>query len=411
MQPRSAMLCVCLILNVCLNAAEAQAPPHDTNAPLTAGRPQIAIVGTYHFVSKANVHSMPVDDPMTPKRQAEIEDLVRHLAAFHPTKVVLEQTSGTSDLEQHYQQYIRGSFRLEPSENYQVGFRIAHLCGLPRIYTINAWTDFNYDAVVDFAQKHGQMALIDASNTLADDASQTGAQLQKNGTVLDMYGWINSEEAVRANNSAYMYLARIGNDSTFVGADLVAKWHLRNLEMFAKLTRLIDGPEERILVLYGQGHAYLLRDFVRESPDLALVDVEPYLKLNPDEAAIRKIMADFEADWAKCDAKALAGLWTEDGDFLSPYGNAATGREQIEKFYAGAFASGYCGSKVTGIINNIRFVRGGVAVVDGTWDIKGARDQKGGSAPEEKGRFTAVAIKRGDHWLIVAQREMIRVAP
>jgi len=87
LQPRSAMLCVCLILNVCLNAAEAQAPPHDTNAPLTAGRPQIAIVGTYHFVSKANVHSMPVDDPMTPKRQAEIEDLVRFWRGSTPVKL------------------------------------------------------------------------------------------------------------------------------------------------------------------------------------------------------------------------------------------------------------------------------------------------------------------------------------
>ena len=75
-----------------------------------------------------------------------------------------------------------------------------------------------------------------------------------------------------------MYLTRVGDDSTFVGADLVAKWHLRNLEMFAKLTRLIDGPQERILVLYRQGHAYLLRDFVRGSPDLALVDVQSYFQ-------------------------------------------------------------------------------------------------------------------------------------
>src|ERR1700728_551428 len=48
----------------------------------------------------------------------------------------------------------------------------------------------------------------------------------------------------------------------YVGADLVAAWHRRNLKMFAKLSRL-SGPGERILVLYGQGHAYLLRDFIR----------------------------------------------------------------------------------------------------------------------------------------------------
>jgi ketosteroid isomerase-like protein len=52
-------------------------------------------------------------------------------------------------------------------------------------------------------------------------------------------------------------------------------------------------------------------------------------------------------------------------------------------------------------------VRDDVAIVDGTWDIKGAHDQSGGSAPEEKGRFTAVAKKQGSRWFIVAQREMI----
>jgi hypothetical protein len=48
--------------------------------------------------------------------------------------------------------------------------------------------------------------------------------------------------------------------------------------MFAKLTRLVRGPNERILVLYGQGHSFLLRQFVRESPDLLLVDPAPFLR-------------------------------------------------------------------------------------------------------------------------------------
>ena len=60
-----------------------------------ANRTSIMVVGAYHFVSKANLVSVPVDDPLSPARQAQIKALVDRLSAFHPTKVVLEQTSGS----------------------------------------------------------------------------------------------------------------------------------------------------------------------------------------------------------------------------------------------------------------------------------------------------------------------------
>lgn len=90
-----------------------------------ANRTSVLVVGAYHFVSKANLINMRVDDPLSPARQAQIKVLVNRLMAFHPTKVVLEQTSGTSDVEQHYQDYLHDRWPLEPSENYQIGFRLA----------------------------------------------------------------------------------------------------------------------------------------------------------------------------------------------------------------------------------------------------------------------------------------------
>lgn len=129
-----------------------------------------------------------------------------------------------------------------------------------------------------------------------------------------------------------------------------------------------------------------------------------------DDAAIRSIVHNFETAWTKCDAKALAQLWTEDGDFQSPYGSFAKGRIEIEKFYRDAFDSGYCGSRGTGKIQNIRFVQKNVAIIDGTWEIRGAHDQKGHDMQPEKGRFTAVVTRQNGAWFIVAQREMIPAA-
>jgi uncharacterized protein (TIGR02246 family) len=138
----------------------------------------------------------------------------------------------------------------------------------------------------------------------------------------------------------------------------------------------------------------------------------PETRTSPgDKAAIGSIVSNFETAWAKCDAKALAALWTKVGDFQSPYNSFAKGRAEIETFYSGAFGSGYCKSKAVGKIDNIRFVQVNLAIIDGTWHIKGARDQNGHEAPEEKGRFTAVVEKQNSAWLIVAQREMIPAVP
>jgi hypothetical protein len=83
----------------------------DQNEP-AASRPKIMVVGVYHFVSKANVYSMSVDDPLRLERQEQIKEVVTDLAKFQPTKVVLEETAGTSTLESNHQKYLQDSFEL-----------------------------------------------------------------------------------------------------------------------------------------------------------------------------------------------------------------------------------------------------------------------------------------------------------
>jgi hypothetical protein len=180
-------------------------------------------------------------------------------------------------LEQHYQDYLHDHWTLEASENYQIGFRLAKQLGLPRIYLIQVDADLDFNAVDAYAKAHDQTYLVDASRQLTERLIRHATEIQSKGTVLDAYRYFNSEAAIRLNDSSYTYLCRIGDDGNFVGADLVSAWHQRNLRMFAKLSRL-TGPGERILVLYGQGHAYLLRDFIRQAPDLKLVDVESLLR-------------------------------------------------------------------------------------------------------------------------------------
>jgi hypothetical protein len=61
-----------------------------------------------------------------------------------------------------------------------------------------------------------------------------------------------------------------------VGADVVAGRYARNLKIFANMARLTE-QGDRVLIIYGASHGKLLRDFVRESADLDLIDVGRYL--------------------------------------------------------------------------------------------------------------------------------------
>lgn len=63
----------------------------------------------------------------------------------------------------------------------------------------------------------------------------------------------------------------------YAGPDLVATWYRRNLRIMANLRRAIRGEHDRVLVVYGQGHIPLLRQFTADSPDLCLVDPLPFL--------------------------------------------------------------------------------------------------------------------------------------
>jgi hypothetical protein len=55
-------------------------------------------------------------------------------------------------------------------------------------------------------------------------------------------------------------------------------WYGRNLRIFSNIVRLAPKPEDRVVVIYGAGHAYLLRQMAREASAFKVVDVDQVLK-------------------------------------------------------------------------------------------------------------------------------------
>ncbi len=76
-----------------------------------------------------------------------------------------------------------------------------------------------------------------------------------------------------------------------------------------------------------------------------------------------------------------------DGDFINPDGVLMKGRPQIEQCYAQVFGMGYAGSTATATVDQLRFLKVDLALIDGEFGITDAI-AKDHQLPAERGRCT-----------------------
>ena len=97
-------------------------------------------------------------------------------------------------------------------------------------------------------------------------------------TVRDILVEMNSPENNTKAHDLYIQMARVRNGDKFVGADVLAGWYQRNFRIFSNFAPVIESPEDRVLVIFGAGHAPILRELIQSSPDLRLIEPNDYLK-------------------------------------------------------------------------------------------------------------------------------------
>jgi hypothetical protein len=133
-------------------------------------RAKAMVLGLFHF------HNPGLDayKPKFPfnilekKRQAELENLLRQIAAYQPTKILVEWDRMKEDsiTNERFQKYLHGTFDLEDKTNevYQIGFKLAKKLGHKKIYCSDAPSDWfgvemdwdNYDAE-DYLKSGGNL--------------------------------------------------------------------------------------------------------------------------------------------------------------------------------------------------------------------------------------------------------------
>jgi hypothetical protein len=81
----------------------------------------------------------------------------------------------------------------------------------------------------------------------------------------------NNNEETRAFHHLYLITAQLGSEENPKGAIEMTNWWGRNLQIYANVARIAE-PGDRLLVIYGSGHKYLLDQFFTNAPNVDWVD-------------------------------------------------------------------------------------------------------------------------------------------
>jgi len=120
---------------------------------------------------------------------------------------------------------------------------------------------------------------------------------------------------------------------------------------------------------------------------------------SPDIDAIRAASEAFVAAFNKKDAKAVAALWTEDGQYSDNTGRVFAGRKAIADAYAEFFAKNP-DAQMQIVVDALRLLSSDAAIEDGRAMVALKAD-----GPSSASGYTAIHVKVDGKWLMATVRD------
>lgn len=240
---------------------------------------QVLVVGTFHFdypgLDAHKTSDQNKIDVLAEPKKSEVSELISYIKKFKPTKIVIEAWPSWNAGEK-LRQYNTGKLRDNRDERVQIGLRMASELKLDTLYSIDMGSldddlnklDTNYFKALfqdfDFQSTDSLHAQLLKWLNYED-------QLVPKMKLLDYMKRINSPEHHRLGYGAYL----IGDFklSGTRGPDILSIWwYNRNLRIFRRIQEITTSPKDRILVVYGNGHAAILRQLFECSPEYHFVE-------------------------------------------------------------------------------------------------------------------------------------------
>lgn len=249
---------------------------------------QVMVLGVYHMDNPGrDVNNLRVDPVTTPEKQAQIVEAVQALAAFQPTAIAIEKLAldPTTMLDAGWPDYDPAILTTNADERVQVGYRLAAMAHVDRVYAIDEQdrdgqpSYFPYDEVMSWANANGKADALEGMGAEIQAFIRKREIEQRTSSVQQLLASMNTPETVRWNGSQYYRFLQFGGGDVLPGAELNGRWYTRNAMIFAKLIQVAK-PGDRIVLMFGAGHAYWLRHLVASTPGFELVEPTAYLSAN-----------------------------------------------------------------------------------------------------------------------------------
>lgn len=273
-----------------LQAQEKTISSNDPSIFIGTHQAKAMVLGVFHF-SNPGLDSYKPKYPfniLEDRRQLELDTLLEKIVQYKPTKILIEFNRIEMDslTQISYQNYLEGNLDIEKESNevYQIGFKLAKKLGHPRIYCSDAdakWFGVNldwdnYDAEA-YLKSKGQFEK--SSRYHYESFYNHQDSLKAIQSLSETIYMLNTPENSLIDHQAYLTSTLEGAGDNYLGADNTARWYRRNLRIFSNAYDFTDfNTEERLLLIYGSGHLWLLKQFFKESPDFDYVEVNDYLK-------------------------------------------------------------------------------------------------------------------------------------
>lgn len=248
---------------------------------------KVLLLGTFHFgypnLDAHKTDSSKYIDVLSAQRQKEIQELADVIMKFKPTRFYIEGWNQAFQ-DSLFNEYVAGRYKLGRNENYQLGYRVAKQAGLKKVFAVDAsnfasenykrytWLDsmWNVNNPVDSVRDKYWGNKFSEMYTVSDSIETTL-------TMLENFLLMAQPSTLKRMHGAYLTSGFSTTESN--GPDMLAMWwYSRNLRIFNKILQTKPGGEERIVVLFGNGHVPILKQCFESSPEFELVELKSLVK-------------------------------------------------------------------------------------------------------------------------------------
>lgn len=252
---------------------------------------KVLLLGTYHFGATSDKNKVS-DDVLNPKKQAELNLLLKKLKAYNPEKIYVEnQPSRQRHWDSIFVAYQDDKALKIKNEIFQIGIKLAENLKFKTGVTCVDWqqdseNSFNEKSYVEYRNKinlYQNFLETKKPSVFSEHDKLIGIKIQKINIEIPKMTMVDAFKKI--NSKSYLNDIFYGNITAFLDIDSnqngVFYAHdnmIRNTNIYKNIIQdILKNNPKKALVLYGAGHIRALKDYLECHPSIEIIEVDQYL--------------------------------------------------------------------------------------------------------------------------------------